>query len=308
LCAKPTTTTLDSHFWRVQPWVGHAVGAAWPSCWLAITPEGIRGVPRRSSSERCRPATSLMADRAGALCRTPPPCPASRARLRGPGSACPAFHQETRLGRSKTPSTNRSHRPRPDSRQSEGCMGRHRYPGLAAKGPASDMRSRPFLGALDPRADRLFAGALGPHAACQLLQRSVPRARQRAVPSPSWIVASHVPLEDDIPCEIPPAGLSQARGRLACSSVDPHHDDRSPQWIYPDLTDPDTSCREFVSDHTWKPSVARRPCGRGLSRTYPPGARRLRFAHLVGPSPVPSRERKSTGDRTRGAFRRESSP
>jgi hypothetical protein len=31
--------------------------------------------------------------------------------------------------------------------------------------------------------------------------------------------------------------------------VDPHHDDRSPQWIYPNLTDPGTSCHGFVSSH-----------------------------------------------------------
>jgi len=46
--------------------------------------------------------------------------------------------------------------------------------------------------------------------------------------------------------------------------VDPHHGDRSPQWIYPNLTDPGTSCHGFVSRHDWKIDVARRPCGVGL--------------------------------------------
>lgn len=46
--------------------------------------------------------------------------------------------------------------------------------------------------------------------------------------------------------------------------VDPHCDDRSPPWIYPNLTDPGTSCHGFVSRHDWKNKVARRPCGMGL--------------------------------------------
>jgi hypothetical protein len=46
--------------------------------------------------------------------------------------------------------------------------------------------------------------------------------------------------------------------------VDPRHDDRSSQWIYPNLTDPGTSCHEFVSGHYWKNEMARRPCGMGL--------------------------------------------
>jgi hypothetical protein len=39
----------------------------------------------------------------------------------------------------------------------------------------------PTQGALDPAAYRLFTGAEGPHAACQLLQCTVPRARHRPV-------------------------------------------------------------------------------------------------------------------------------
>jgi hypothetical protein len=73
----------------------------------------------------------------------------------------------------------------------------------------------PTRGALDPSAYRLFAGAPRPHAACQLLQRSVPRAHQRAVRSLTCAVASHAAPDDVTPFGASPAGLSQARGRLA---------------------------------------------------------------------------------------------
>jgi hypothetical protein len=33
--------------------------------------------------------------------------------------------------------------------------------------------------------------------------------------------------------------------------MDPHGGDRSPLWIYPNLIDPDTHCREQMSDATW---------------------------------------------------------
>jgi hypothetical protein len=42
----------------------------------------------------------------------------------------------------------------------------------------------PTQGALDPTAYRLFTGAERPHAACQLLQRTVARARHRPVRPP----------------------------------------------------------------------------------------------------------------------------
>jgi len=40
----------------------------------------------------------------------------------------------------------------------------------------------------------------------------------------------------------------------------PHRGDRSPRWIYPNLIDPDTPCREPVSRTEWI-FRARRPCG-----------------------------------------------
>jgi hypothetical protein len=59
------------------------------------------------------------------------------------------------------------------------------------------------------------------------------------------------------------------------SRVDPHHDDRSPQWIYPNLTDPGTPCHGFVSTFAWKSNDDRRPCGVGLV------TERIRPVHLA---------------------------
>jgi hypothetical protein len=90
-----------------QPWVGHAVGAAPASCDQAITPTGMRGVPRRNPSGRCRPSSSPMVRLADAPCRCPLlvpgiPSSAARARTRFPASqpkgadrrARGAFHQQ----------------------------------------------------------------------------------------------------------------------------------------------------------------------------------------------------------------------
>lgn len=46
--------------------------------------------------------------------------------------------------------------------------------------------------------------------------------------------------------------------------ADPHHDDRSPQWIYPNLTDPGTSLSRTRVEPHLENDEARRPCGVGL--------------------------------------------
>lgn len=107
ICPKPSSATLDCHCWRLQPWVGYAVGAALASCYQTITPMGMRGVPRPSPSGRCRPCSCPMTRIADALCRFPQavpgiPSPAARARARVPAPqpkdaavrAQGAFHQQ----------------------------------------------------------------------------------------------------------------------------------------------------------------------------------------------------------------------
>jgi hypothetical protein len=151
----------------------------------------------------------------------------------------------------------------------------------------------PTRGALDPSAYRLFAGAPGPHAACQLLQWSVPRAHQRAVRSPTWAVASHGPSDGSTPFEALPAGLSQVRGRLALQPRRPPP--RRPLALV-DLPQPDRP-EHLLSRVRVEPSLEEQPSSTALRcgpryRTNPPGAPRLRSAHLVGPLPALPRERR----------------
>jgi hypothetical protein len=121
------------------------------SCYQAITPTGMRGVPRRSPSGRCRPASSPMVRPADAPCRYPQLIPASRAEPREPGPASPHPNQRMRLFEPEAPSASKSHRRRPSSRSNGDRMGRHWCPGFAAKGPASDMLSRPYPRSARPK-------------------------------------------------------------------------------------------------------------------------------------------------------------
>jgi len=90
-----------------------------------------------------------------------------------------------------------------------------------------------------------------------------------------------------------PAGrASSGRGSLGFGNrVDPHHGDRSPWWIYPNLTDPGTPTREPVSNPAWKSFRARRSCGGDLFRTDPPACG-ASPAGLLEPPPVVPRERE----------------
>jgi hypothetical protein len=165
-CPRPSSATPDCHCWRLRPWVGHAVGTAPASCCQAITPEGMRGVPRRSPSGCCRPASSPMVWPADAPCRCPQPLPGIPSRAARARTRFPASHQRMRLFEPEAPSTSKSHRRRPGSRPNGDRMGRHWYLGFAAEGPASDMLSRS-----NPRSARpkgLPTVRRGPVATCRL--------------------------------------------------------------------------------------------------------------------------------------------
>lgn len=73
----------------------------------------------------------------------------------------------------------------------------------------------------------------------------------------------HLP-SGDAPFGTLPAELHQARGHLACLTAStPAVSDRSPRRIYPDLTHPDTLCRETVLTQVWNSHSDQRPCGSG---------------------------------------------
>jgi hypothetical protein len=157
---RPPSAALDCHCWRFQPWIDRAVGADAASCYRTITPEGVRGVPPFGSGGRFRPARARWPDSQTPHVATHGLYPASRARPREPGPASPQPNQRMRLRKPEAPSTSKSHRRRPGLRPNGDRMGRHWYPGLAAKGPASDMRSRPNPRGARPK--RLPAVRRGP--------------------------------------------------------------------------------------------------------------------------------------------------
>lgn len=57
-----------------------------------------------------------------------------------------------------------------------------------------------------------------------------------------------LPKESRQPDVLSP-GVAPKRENVSC---DTHRDDRSSLWIYPDLSNPDTLCRELVPDTAWK--------------------------------------------------------
>jgi len=189
---------------------------------------------------------------------------ASRARPQEPGPA--SAHPNQRMGfrEPEAPSTNKSHRHCSSFRPSCDRMGRHRCLGLAAEGPASNTLSRPVPGGARPKCRPAIRRSA--QATCRLSASamecfpSTPTSR----PTSDVPVASHAPPDGATPFGAPPAGLSQARGWSAFRPLNPHHDDRSPWWIYPNLTDPSTSCHEPVSPCAWKNDALQRPCGVGL--------------------------------------------
>lgn len=195
-----------------------AVGAASASCYRITTPHGLNGVPSKRPCERCQPATTWVTRIADAPCRIPPPCSASRARQRVPGpastrstkSALPqsrdVFHQQV------PPSL-------PDSRRPATAWAATGVPGSSPRTQLPTCVHAPTLETLDPTAYRLFAGAEGPHAACQLLQRSVPRARHRTARTPVKPWQATFSPNNDVPFEPPPTELPQVRGHLVCSTA-----------------------------------------------------------------------------------------
>lgn len=185
---------------------------------------------------------------ADAPCRIPLTCSASRAHLRVPGPASPrstksavpqtrgAFHQQV------PPSL-------PDSRRPATAWAATGFPGSSPRTQLPTCVHVSTLETLDPTAYRLFTGAEGPHAACQLLQQCVPRARHRTVRTPVRTWRATLSPNGDVPFGPPPTELPQVRGHLACLTAStPIASDRSPQWIYPNLIGSGTPCHETVPD------------------------------------------------------------
>jgi hypothetical protein len=127
-----------------------------------------------------------------------------------------------------------------------------------------------------------------------------PRAHPRADQSPALhATASRRATGWRILLRGSPTGLSQARGHRT-NPTSPHRDDRSSRWLYPNLLDPDTSCRKLVPHKTWIPAL----CG-DRAVTWYERARRMGRAEarliLKGCHPHPL-AKASASDKARGAF------
>jgi hypothetical protein len=227
-----------------------AVGAASASCYRVATPEGMNGVPSKRPSGRFRPSTTRAIRLADAPCRIPPTGSASRARLRVPGSASP---RSTKSAAPRTRSV--FHQQVPPSRPALTELlrvDRHRYRRLIANGPTSDMRSRS-----NPRSARpscLPAIHRGRGATCRLPASAMYCSPSTPSPRPTsdGNAANRFPSDDSVPFEPPPAELPQVRGHLACFTAStPIARDRSPRWIYPNLTGSSTLCHETVPRWKW---------------------------------------------------------
>jgi hypothetical protein len=181
------------------------------------------------------------------------------------------------------------------------CLsGRHWCPGFATEGPASDMSSRALSRA---RPECLPPIRRSPRAACRLPTSTAETIHEHAPEPPRplrclrrrtaarWVV---------IPLRSPPAELSQVRGCRNELPFTPCRSDRSPQQIYPDLFDPDTSCRKLVPGTTWKTAA---PGDRAVTwsrlRTNSPDAPCRSTVRLAGPPSTPTRESERFGLRPR---------
>jgi len=229
-----------------------AVGAASASCYRITTPHGMNGVPSKRPCERYQPTTTCVTRIADAPCRIPPPCSASRAYQRVPESASPrstksAFPQIRGAFRHQVPPSLSDSRRPPTAWAATGTLG------SSPRAQLPTCVHAPTRETLDPTAYRLFTGAEGPHAACQLLQRSVPRARHRTARTPVKTWQATFSPNGNVPFEPSPTELPQVRGHLACLTAStPTTSDRSPQWIYPNLIGSGTPCHEIVPNGAWK--------------------------------------------------------
>jgi hypothetical protein len=153
------------------------------------------------------------------------------------------------------------------------------------------------------RPERLPPIRRSTRAACRLPTSTAEMIYEHAFEPPRpqrWLRRRAAARRVVIPLRGPPAELSQARGCRGCPRFTPRRSDRSPQQIYPDLLDPDTSCRKLVPDGAWKsaPSGDRAVTWSRL-RTNSPDSPCRSSVRLEGPPSTPTRESDCFGLRPR---------
>jgi len=190
-----STTTPDSRCWHLRPRVATQLTLRHQQQPRSSYPEGASACAGISSRPRCRRIANPMR-----RLLTPPVAPSAP-------SGCPGGPKRARIRFPRAPSRPRAPRIRgafhrqvplsaaPRLRSERGPSGRHRHPGLATgMGLPTCVHAQPC--ALDLSAERLFTVALGPHAACRLLQMGDPRARHRAAQTSSLACGGMPPREE----------------------------------------------------------------------------------------------------------------
>jgi hypothetical protein len=248
--ALPSTTAPNSRCRHLRPWV--------------VTQLVLRLQPLPASPPRRVARCPELLARAGVLSRTrarradsqAPPVALSflpwhpRFSSKGPGPLSRAVHQDrTRVaGPRRLPPAGPIDRA-PRLRSEHSFPGRHWYPGFAANSPASDMLSRSAPPSARPKPLAGFHRSAW--ATCRLPTSATERSPNTPTNCPNPVACcSGEPLREQVatPLAKPHQPSCLRPGvALAFGPFDPHHADRSAQWIYPNLIGSGTPCHDPVS-------------------------------------------------------------
>jgi len=234
------------------------VKAASPAVTIIISPVGVFGFPECDDHGRCRPDDRRDDLTTDAPCRAPHPHPEQhRASREEPEPFHRRLLSRTTASRPETPSADRSRSSSPVAgasgaalRTATGALRVSARPsfrcGFTRSCCALDPPRRPAIHRSVEATHRLSTSATETSASTPRTFQTPPLLSASASRRARWMAT--LPKESRQPDLLSP-GVAPKRKSLCC---DTHRDDRSSLWIYPDLSDPDTLCREQVPDTAWK--------------------------------------------------------
>jgi hypothetical protein len=229
----------------------------------------------------CPPAVASPTASRVARCREPRPISALSASMGPPGRPQVPLVVPARLAPEGTPRSgpeliplpSRQRRPLSEPEARSAAKSRSARPTLSRRAPLSGpplvlrlCRREPSFRHAFTRGDRALDPRSYPvvHRSSRATCRSSTSATGRSTSTPSnapdldRIVRRQAaaptewrhPLRGTANRASPGQGLRPIRGRF----LNPHHGDRSPRWIYPNLSDSRTSCRRLMPGLPWKSS------------------------------------------------------
>lgn len=251
--AWPSTATSERRKRRCRPW---AAAQLVLRPWLppSSPPGRVPGVPGFGSCGPCQPFTRSVSRRAGDPCRASFPCQHPGSVTNRLSSSCVPPTKATHAWRARVA----FHRTGP-VRARLGLRLDRCFPAATsapALPPGPGFRHAFTPGAPSARPAPLSGFRQCSEATCRL-------STSAAECSPSTPASSPTPAGHHgfwPPCRRATPSLSSRR-RPSClrpgvsralARPTPHHGDRSPRWIYPNLIDSSTCCRAFVPARAWK--------------------------------------------------------